>query len=77
VRQQLLCAERADYTVWTGLCPAFLPFAVALCPAVFGRYINRAFSILHVVSSSRSAFAQLIPRRGFFDAFPFTRLRSH
>jgi hypothetical protein len=48
VRQQLLRAKRADYTVWTGLCPAVLLFAVALCPAVFGRDVDRAFSVLHL-----------------------------
>ena len=50
VRQQLLCAERADYTGWTSLCPAVLLFAVALCPAVVGRDVDCAFSVLHGAS---------------------------
>lgn len=33
------------------MCPAALAFVVALRAAVFGRDVNRAFSVLHVVSS--------------------------
>ena len=66
MRQQLLFGERADCTVWTGLFPAILPFAVALGPAAFSRDVNCALSVFHVVPSSRSAFVQLIPRRSSF-----------
>ena len=48
MRQQLLCAERVDYTSWTNLCPAVLLFAVTPCLAVFGCDVDCAFSVLHV-----------------------------
>jgi hypothetical protein len=62
MRQQLLCADRADYTVWTDLCPAVLPLAVALCPATFGRNVDCAFSALHVVSSFRKCFRRRLSK---------------
>jgi hypothetical protein len=46
VRQQLLRGHRADDTVWTSLCPAVPISAVLLCPAVFGRDVDRALSVL-------------------------------
>ena len=47
MRQQLLYTERTDCSISTGLCPAVLPFAVALYPTMFGRDVDCAFSVLH------------------------------
>ena len=66
VWQQLFWGEGADYTVWTGLCPAVLPFAVTLCLAVLSFDIDCAFSILHVVS--QSFFSPILLQR-LNDAF--------
>ena len=65
------CSALSGRTIPFGLVcvPAVLSFAVALGPAAFSRDVNRACSVLHVVSSFRMRSRSLYLGAAFLTHF--------